>query len=69
MDEQGLHQLLHPLFSVKTNRVEIGRFGRLKLASGGRVVGFGLATHSLTVTFMEHLAVIQGFPDQRVTSA
>jgi hypothetical protein len=42
VNKQGLHQFLDALLGVKTNRVEIGGFGRLELASGGQVIGFGL---------------------------
>ena len=67
MDQQPFHQLFDSLRGLKTNGIEIRVLPHLKFPPGGGKVLLPLLDHSLTVAFIQYLAIVQGFPDQGIS--
>jgi hypothetical protein len=67
VDKQSLHQLFNGLLSVKADRIKI----RLSSTCNSRLAvakSFSaLASHSLTVAFIQYFPMIQSFSDQGIT--
>ncbi len=63
MDQQSLQQFFHALLGVKADRIVVGCFDDLPLPPRGLVISFALASHSLTVPFMQDHATIQRLAD------